>query len=328
MKAIIINDQMRLIQTKIKTPKPWGDELLIKVEYAGICRPDIMQRKGLYPAPEKTPLYAKNIPGLEISGEIVAMWDKIPCSDFHIGQKICALATAGGYAEYICVKAAQSLSIPEGLSMAEAASLPESYFTVWSNIFDLGKLKPKEKILIHGGTSGIGIAAIQFAKSYGATVITTSGTDQKAQTCRELGADLAINYNKNSFKDELLNFTQGKGVNMVLDIIAGDYTDQNLKCLDYDGRLIMIAVQNGPKITANILPIMLKRLIFTGSTLRAREDKFKNAIAQKLKTEIWSKLASKEIKPLVSKIFPLNQAQQAHDFLQSGKNIGKVILKI
>jgi putative PIG3 family NAD(P)H quinone oxidoreductase len=328
MKAITINVKKKLTLTNIPAPSPAADELLIKVEYAGVSRPDIMQAKGLYPAPSNTPEYAKNIPGLEISGKIIAIGEKISRTNFTIGQTICALATGGGYAEYICVKAAQSLAVPENITMAEAAGLPESFFTVWSNIFDLGKLKQGETILIHGGTSGIGCAAIQFAKAYGAAVITTAGSPEKIALCSKLGADLAINYKTEDFEEEILKFTNGKGVNLILDIIAGDYTNKNLKSLSIEGRLVMIAVQNGSKIEANILPIMLKRLTFTGSTLRGREDGFKNEIAEKLLKEIWPKLISGEIIPQISKIFPLEDAQSAHDFLNSGENMGKVTLKI
>lgn len=308
----------------VKIPLPQGkdDELLIKVAAAGVNRPDIMQRTGMYPPPKG----ASEIPGLEISGEVVAMGANV--SGYSLGDKICALVTGGGYAEYCTVPAAHCLPVPEGLSMTEAAALPETFFTVWSNVFDRGGLSAGETFMVHGGTSGIGTAAIQMAKAFGSTVICTSGSDKKAQFCTELGADLSINYKTQDFSEEVKTFTQGKGVNVLLDMVAGDYMKRNFKVMAVEGRIVMIAVLRGPKIKANILPIMLKRLTLTGSTLRGREAAFKADIAQNLKTKVWPLIEQGKIKPVLSKSFPLLNAPDAHRYLESGNNMGKIVLTI
>jgi len=303
-------------------PPAGAGELLIKVAAAGVNRPDIMQRSGMYPAPKG----ASEIPGLEISGEIVALGGDV--TGWAIGDKLCALVAGGGYAEYCTAPAGQCLPVPEGLSLVDAAALPETFFTVWSNVFDRGGLKEGETFMVHGGTSGIGTTAIQLAKAFGATVITTSGTDEKAAFCRKLGADLSINYKSQDFAEEVKNFTRGKGVDVLLDMIAGDYIRKNFTVMAVEGRIVMIAVQRGPKIKANILPIMLKRLTFTGSTLRARETAFKAEIAQNLKQKVWPLIAEGKIRPVISRKFPLADAAKAHHYLESGKNIGKILLTV
>ena len=307
---------------QIPIPEIKDGEMLIKVAAAGINRPDIMQRTGFYPAPKG----ASEIPGLEISGEIIEMGKGV--SGWSIGDKICGLVAGGGYAEYCAIPASHCLPIPKGVTMEEAASLPETFFTVWSNVFDRGALKAGETFMVHGGTSGIGSTAIQMAKAFGATVITTCGSDDKTDFCMDLGADLAINYKTQDFAEEVKSYTGGKGVDVLLDMVAGDYMKRNFMVMAVEGRIVMIAVLRGPKVKANILPIMLKRLTFTGSTLRGREDSFKEEIAQNLKTKVWPLIEQGKIKPVVSKTFTLKNAAGAHKYLESGQNMGKVILKV
>jgi len=311
-------DVLKPIQIALPVTKE-GD-LLIKVYAAGVNRPDIMQRTGMYPAPKGV----STIPGLEVSGEIVGMDSHV--TGWKMGDKVTALVAGGGYAEYCTVQAAQCLPVPENITMIEAAGLPETFFTVWSNVFDRGALKEGETFMVHGGTSGIGTTAIQLAKAFGATVITTSGTDRKASFCAELGADLSINYKTQDFAEEVKSFTSGKGVNVLLDMVAGDYMKKNFTVMAVEGRIVLIAVLRGPKIKANILPIMLKRLTFTGSTLRARETAFKADIAQSLHEKVWPLIERGDIKPVISKVFPLKDAAAAHLYLESGENMGKVIL--
>ncbi|MBL4800997.1 MAG: NAD(P)H-quinone oxidoreductase [Emcibacter sp.] len=307
---------------QLPVPRINDDELLIKVAAAGVNRPDIMQRSGMYPPPKG----ASEIPGLEISGEIIEIGKNT--SGWSVGDKICGLVAGGGYAEYCTILATHCLPVPKGMSMEEAASLPETFFTVWSNVFDRGALKPGETFMVHGGTSGIGTAAIQLAKAFGATVITTSGSDEKVDFCTDLGADLSINYKTQDFAEEVKSFTNGKGVNVLLDMIAGDYMKRNFMVMAVEGRIVMIAVQRGPKVKANILPIMLKRLTFTGSTLRGRGAEFKAAITENLKTQVWPLIEQGKIKPVMSKVFALKDAADAHRYLDSGKNMGKIVLKV
>ncbi|MCF6214583.1 MAG: NAD(P)H-quinone oxidoreductase [Emcibacter sp.] len=305
---------------QIPLPKVESGDLLIKTYAAGVNRPDIMQRTGMYPAPKG----ASKIPGLEVSGEIVAMAGDV--TDWKLGDKVTALLSGGGYAEYCTAQAAQCLPVPENLTMIEAAGLPETFFTVWSNVFDRGGLKEGETFMVHGGTSGIGTTAIQLAKAFGATVITTSGTNRKTDFCTELGADLSINYKTQDFAEEVKSFTGGKGVNLLLDMVAGDYMKKNFTVMAVEGRIVLIAVLRGPKIKANILPIMLKRLTFTGSTLRARETAFKADIAESLHKKVWPLIEQGKIKPVINKVFSLKDAAAAHRYLESGENMGKIIL--
>ena len=311
---------LNLIYHTTPTLKP--GEVLIKVHAAGVNRPDIMQRHGLYPPPEG----ASGILGLEISGVIVDL-SNTP-SHLKIGDKVCALVTGGGYAEYCTAAVLLCLPIPEGLSFTQAAALPETYFTVWSNLFDRAQLKANETVLIHGGSSGIGTTAIQLAKTFGANVIVTAGSDEKCQFCLELGADLAINYHEQDFVHAIKGHTNGNGVDVILDMIGGDYLPRNIKCLNFDGRLVHIALQNGVKADINLLPVMLKRLSITGSTLRARNTEFKTAIAQQLQKNVWPLLATGQIKPIIYQTFPLAEAEKAHALMESSQHIGKIILTV
>ncbi|NOQ14715.1 MAG: zinc-binding dehydrogenase [Methyloprofundus sp.] len=322
MRTINITDNatLEIYQQPIPSPKP--GEVLIKVHAAGVNRPDIMQRKGLYPPPKD----ASDILGLEVAGTIVALASNT--THLNIGDKVCALVTGGGYAQYCTAPAQLCLPMPDSFSFAEAASLPETYFTVWSNVFDRAQLQAGEILLVHGGSSGIGTTAIQLAKSFGATVIVTAGSQEKCQFCMELGADLAINYHQQDFVEEIQHYTQGKGVNVILDMIGGNYFARNLKCMGFDARLLQIALQNGIKADINLLPIMLKRLTITGSTLRSRSTEFKAKIAEKLQKNVWPLLAKQQIKPIIYQSFPLAEAEKAHALMESSQHMGKIILTL
>ncbi|MCK9397452.1 MAG: NAD(P)H-quinone oxidoreductase [Methylobacter sp.] len=304
-------------------PTPSANQVLIKVEAAGVNRPDVMQRKGLYPPPPGS----SDIPGLEVTGTIIALGsDNI--SHLHPGDRVCALVPGGGYAEYCLASAALCLPVPAGLSFTEAAALPETFFTVWSNVFDRAQLQPGETLLVHGGTSGIGTTAIQLAKAFNAKVIVTAGSDAKCKFCLQLGADAAINYKEQDFVEQIKRLTDNKGVDVILDMIGGDYFPRNLKCMSDDARLVQIAIQSGPKTEINLLPVMLKRLTITGSTLRARDDAFKAAIAGKLLEKVWPLLESGKIKPVIHTTFALTDAAKAHQLMESSQHIGKIILTV
>jgi NADPH2:quinone reductase len=321
MQAIEIEaDSLQL--TARLTPKPASHQVLIKVAAAGVNRPDISQRKGLYPPPTG----ASDILGLEVAGTIVLVGAAV--SHLKIGDKVCALVTGGGYAGYCVASALLCLPIPKGLSFVEAAALPETFFTVWSNVFDRAQLVAKETLLVHGGGSGIGVTAIQLAKAFHAKVIITAGSEEKCTACVKLGADTAINYKQQDFVTAVHQATRNKGVNVILDIIGGDYFPRNIKCLAYDGRLVQIALQNGIKSNINLLPILVKRLTITGSTLRARDDAFKADIANKLHKNVWSLLASGKIKPIIDSTFTLDEAAVAHEYMESSQHIGKIILEV
>ena len=307
---------------QLPAPIPEADEVLIKVHAAGVNRPDIMQRKGLYPPPKG----ASDILGLEVAGTVAALGSNL--THFNIGDKVCALVTGGGYAEYCCAPAQLCLPIPEPFSYSEAAVLPETFFTVWSNLFDRAQLHANEILLVHGGSSGIGTTAIQLAKVFGAKVIVTAGSEKKCQFCTELGADLAINYREHDFVEKIKDYTNGKGVNVILDMIGGDYLARNIKCMDFDARLVQIALQNGIKAEVNLLPIMLKRLTITGSTLRPRSTEFKAKIAKQLQTNVWPLLAQRQIKPIIYQTFSLSEASKAHALMESSQHIGKIILTV
>ncbi|HIF53695.1 MAG TPA: NAD(P)H-quinone oxidoreductase [Methylococcaceae bacterium] len=311
-----------LQSTQRPIPKPLESEVLIKIAAAGINRPDIMQRQGLYPPP----LGASDIPGLEIAGTVIAMGKQV--SHLNLGDKVCALVTAGGYAEYCLASAVLCLPIPKNLDFVQAAALPETFFTVWSNVFDRAQLKANETLLIHGGSSGIGTTAIQLAKAFGATVIITAGSDKKCSSCKTLGADFTINYQTQDFVTEVNRITDQQGVDVILDMIGGDYFPANINCMAIEGRLVQIAIQNGPKTEINLLPIMLKRLSITGSTLRARNDAFKSAIAKQLLHKVWPLLETNAIKPIIYKTFPLHQAGAAHQLMESSQHIGKIVLTV
>lgn len=314
-----------LVSCERPVPKPGKGEVLIKIAAAGINRPDILQRQGLYPAPKG----ASDILGLEAAGTIVAKGDDV--SEFEIGDKVTALLSGGGYAEFASVPALQCLPIPQGLSMVQAASLPETYFTVWSNLFDRAMLKPGETLLIHGGSSGIGTAAIQIAKSLGVYVITTAGSDEKCAACIELGAERAINYKDQDFVDPVREFGKAhngiNGVDVILDMVGGDYVAKNIQSLAPDGRLINIAFLNGSKVEIDLMAVMLKRLQLSGSTLRARSPEFKGKIAKNLKKTIWPLLENGTIKPVIHGTFPLKNAAKAHELMELSHHIGKIVLE-
>jgi NADPH2:quinone reductase len=302
-------------------PAPDESELLIKIEAAGVNRPDVVQRKGHYPPP---PGASPDIPGLEIAGTVVTAG--INCRRWKTGDKVCALVTGGGYAEYCSVPEAQCLPIPGNLTMPEAASLPETFFTVWSNVFDRAKLMAGEKFLVHGGSSGIGVTAIQLANFFGATVFATAGTDEKCAFCEKLGAAKAINYKSAKFHDVIKKITDGKGVDVILDMIGGDYTQPNLEILAEEGRLVLVNFMKGDETTIKLSAILRKRLTITGSTLRARDVAFKAAIAANLEKHVWPALATGKIRPVVHKVFPLEKAAEAHALMESSTHIGKIIL--
>jgi NADPH2:quinone reductase len=308
--------------TKRPVPIPTDDQVLIKVAAAGVNRPDVMQRKGLYPQPPG----ASDLPGLEIAGIVVATGAAV--NSIKIGDPVCALVSGGGYADYCLAAAAHCLPIPAGLSFVQAAALPETFFTVWSNVFDRARLQSGETLLVHGGSSGIGTTAIQLAKAFDSKVIVTVGSNAKCRFCLELGADAAFNYKEQDFVAEINRLTEGLGVDVILDMIGGDYFPRNLRCMATDGRLVQIAIQNGAKADINLLPIMLKRLTITGSTLRARDDGFKADIAEKLLKNVWPLLASGAIKPIIHSTFALNEAALAHELMESSRHIGKIILEV
>lgn len=303
-------------------PVPTGSEVLIEVAAAGVNRPDVMQRKGLYPPPPG----ASDIPGLEIAGRVVALGGDVV--DLATGDAVCALVTGGGYAEYCRAPAELCLPVPEGLELIEAAALPETFFTVWSNVFQRGHLAAGESILVHGGSGGIGTTAIQLCKAFSARVITTAGSDEKCTFCRQLGADAAINYRTRDFVAVVDHWTEGHGVDLILDMIGGDYFPRNIKCLADDARLLQIGVQQGPKSVIDLLPVMLKRLTITGSTLRARSIDFKAKIAGDLLERVWPLLANRQIKPVIDRTLPLTQAAEAHALMESSGHIGKIILTV
>jgi NADPH2:quinone reductase len=298
-------------------------EVLIRVAASGINRPDVLQRTGNYPVPPG----ASDIPGLEVAGEIIAGdAAAMAAAGFKLGDRICALVAGGGYAELCVAPVGQCLPVPKGLSDIEAASLPETFFTVWSNVFDRARLQAGETLLIQGGTSGIGVTAIQMAKALGAQVIATAGSDEKCAACLALGADHAINYKTADFSVEAKRLTDGKGVNVILDMVAGSYVAREVECLAEDGRLVIIAVQGGVKAEFNAGMVLRKRLSITGSTLRPRPIAFKTAIAQSLRAKVWPLLESGAIKPVIFKTFPADAAAQAHALMESNQHIGKIIL--
>lgn len=298
-------------------------EVLIRVAASGINRPDVLQRTGNYPVPPG----ASDIPGLEVAGEIIAGdAAAMAAAGFKLGDRVCALVAGGGYAELCVAPVGQCLPVPKGLTDIEAASLPETFFTVWSNVFDRARLQAGETLLIQGGTSGIGVTAIQMAKALGARVITTAGSDEKCAACLALGADHAINYKTADFSVEAKRLTDGKGVNVILDMVAGSYVAREVECLAEDGRLVIIAVQGGVKAEFNAGMVLRKRLTITGSTLRPRPIAFKEAIAQSLRAKVWPLLESGAIKPVIFKTFPADAAAQAHALMESNQHIGKIIL--
>jgi len=303
-------------------PVPGDGEVLIQVHAAGINRPDVLQRKGGYAPPPG----ASDIPGLEVAGDIVALGSGV--HNWKIGDQVCALVTGGGYGEYCTAPAPQCLPIPAGLDMDEAAALPETFFTVWSNVFDRAGLVAGETLLVHGGSSGIGTTAIQIAHHLGAEVFVTAGTDDKCGACEVLGADHAINYRERDFVEAVKELTDGKGVNVILDMVGGDYVARNFDALAPDGRLVSIAFLTGSKVQVDLMPVMLKRLTLTGSTLRPRPVEFKAAIAEKLKAHIWPLIEDGKIAPFIHSTFPLSDAAEAHALMESSEHIGKIVLQM
>jgi NADPH:quinone reductase len=307
--------------TDVPKPAPKPNEILVKVAAAGVNRPDVLQRMGLYPVPPD----ASPLPGLEVAGEVAELGSA--CKIWKVGDKVCALANGGGYAEFCAVPEGQALPIPRNLAMAEAASLPETFFTVWSNVYDRGRLAPGESLLVQGGTSGIGVTAIQMAAATGNRVFATAGSDEKVAACVRLGAEKAFNYKTQDWVAEVRAAT-GKGVNVILDMVGGDYVPKELKCLAEEGRLVFIAFLRGAKTELAIADVMQKRLTITGSTLRPRPAEFKAYIAQKLREKIWPLIESGRIQPQVFKTFPLAQAAEAHRLMESSQHIGKIVLTL
>jgi NADPH:quinone reductase len=306
----------------LPAPAPASDQVLIRVAAAGVNRPDLLQRRGLYPPPHG----ASEILGLEIAGTIETMGSNV--ANLQRGDAVCALVSGGGYAEYCLADAACCLPIPQGLTLIEAAALPETYFTVWSNLFNRARLTPGESLLVHGGGSGIGTTAIQLAKSLGNRVFVTAGNEHKCCRCLSLNADAAINYNAQDFVGVIQELTDGKGVDVILDIIGGDYFPRNLSCLATEGRLVQIAVQHGARSEINLWPLLQKRLTVTGSTLRSRDSGFKGEIARQLQHSVWPLLESGAIRPIIDTVFPLAEAEHAHQRMISNQHFGKLVLEI
>ncbi|MHB8345904.1 MAG: NAD(P)H-quinone oxidoreductase [Acidiferrobacterales bacterium] len=304
------------------TPAPGADEVLVRVAAAGINRPDILQRKGLYPPPPGV----TEIPGLEIAGTIVGLGPGT--RTWRAGDRVCALVSGGGYAEYCVASGDQCLPVPRGMSMAEAASLPETFFTVWSNVFDRAVARPGESLLVHGGASGIGVCAIQLAHASGLRVLATAGSVEKCVVCERLGAERAINYRTEDFVTAVKALTEDRGVDVILDMVGGDYVSRELQVLADDGRLVFISYLRGREATVDIGQVMRRRLVLTGSTLRSQSIEFKAAIARSLRRQVWPLLESGRVRPVVHAVFPLEQAAQAHVMMESGMHIGKIVLQV
>ncbi len=324
MKAIEISrpggpEVLRLVERPVPVPGP--GEVLIRVAAAGVNRPDVMQRRGLYPPPPG----ASDIPGLEVAGTVAAVGEGV--TRWRPGDRVCALLTGGGYAEYCVAAAPLCLPIPKGLDLVQAAAIPETYFTVWDNVFERGRLQPGERFLVHGGAGGIGTTAIQLARELRrAEIYTTCGDEAKCRFCRRLGAAVTIDYRREDFAEVISRATQGEGVDLILDIIGGPYFQRNLKSLAVAGRLVIIAVQGGPKTEVNLLPIFLKRLTVTGATLRPRPLQEKAAIADRLLEHVWPLLEAGRVRPIVHATLPLTRAAEAHRRLEKGEVVGKIVL--
>ena len=311
-----------LVPVERPMPVPGAGEILVKVAAAGVNRPDVMQRKGLYPPPPGAP----DIPGLEIAGEVVALGEGV--TRWKLGDKVCALVSGGGYAQYCLADEGSALPVPAGLSMVEAAALPETFFTVWTNVFDLAGLKAGERFLVHGGTSGIGTTAIQLAKAFGATVFTTAGSPEKCDVCRQLGADVAIDYKAEDFVAVVKEKSGGKGVNVILDMVGGSYIARNYEAAAPQARLVQIAFMEGSKVQIDFMRLMLKRLSHMGSTLRSRPKAEKAAIAASLVEKVWPLIAAGTVKPVMDQTFPLEKASEAHARMETSAHIGKIMLTV
>lgn len=310
-----------LVSGMHKVPEPGAGEVLIRVSHAGVNRPDCLQRMGAYPPPEGAPA----IPGLEVSGEIVSQGDGVETG--MLGRQVMALVPGGGYGEYVCAASENTLPVPSTLSMAEAACVPETFFTVWHNVFQRGGLKSGETFLVHGGTSGIGTTAIQLAKAFGARVFATAGSEDKCEACRELGADEAINYREADFVEAVRNATGGKGADLILDMVGGSYIERNYDAAAQDGRIVQIAFLDGPRAEVNFAKLMMKRLTHTGSTLRARSVEFKARIARELEAEVWPLIETGKVKPILYERFALADAAKAHALMETSEHIGKIVLE-
>ena len=311
---------LRLTERPVPVPKP--HEILIKVAAAGVNRPDVLQRSGNYPVPPD----ASDLPGLEVAGEVVARGEAV--SAWKAGDHVCALVHGGGYAQYCVAPAVQALPVPKGMSLAEAASLPETYFTVWANVYDRARLAPGESLLVQGGSSGIGVTAIQMARATGNRVFATAGSDDKCAACVRLGAEKAINYRTHDFLAEIKAATGGRGVDVILDMVGGDYVPRELKCLADDGRLVFIAFLRGHKTELDINELMRRRLTLSGSTLRPRSVDFKGTVAKRLREKIWPLIEAGAIKAEIYKSFPLEQAAEAHRLMESSQHIGKIVITV
>lgn len=304
-----------------KAPVAGPGELLITVAAAGVNRPDVVQRLGLYPAPAgHSPIL-----GLEVAGHIAALGEGV--TGFTVGQPVCALTNGGGYAEQVAVPAGQCLPVPEGMTLVQAAALPETLFTVWGNVFQRARLQPGERLLVHGGSSGIGTTAIQLAVAFGAEVYATAGSDDKCRACEQLGASAAINYREQDFV-AALKARVPEGMNVILDMVGGDYVARNMELAAMEGRIVNIAFLQGPKVTINLLPVMLKRLTLTGSTLRAQSNAAKSAIAAELYSQVWPWLESGKIRPVIHATYPLAQVAEAHRLMESSQHVGKIVLTV
>jgi NADPH:quinone reductase len=311
-----------LVAVTRPVPQPGPDEVLVKVAAAGVNRPDVLQRLGLYPMPPGVP----TIPGLEIAGTVVAVGDAV--ERWRIGDAVCALVAGGGYAEYCTAPAGQCLPVPAGMAMVDAAGLPETWFTVWSNVMDRGHARPGETLLVHGGTSGIGVTAIQLGSALGMTVIVTAGNADKCTAALALGAAHAIDYNARDFVTEVARITDHRGVDLVLDMVGGDYLPRNLQCLADDGRHVSIAFQRGPRADLDLVAVMRKRLVLTGSMLRPRPIAFKTAIAETLEGAIWPEFEAGRLRPVTDRVFPLAEAAEAHRRMEAGAHVGKIVLSV
>ena len=310
--------------TQRPRPEPKPGELLVAVQASGINRPDVLQRKGLYPMPPGV----SDLPGLEIAGTVAAgSAQDLAEAGLAIGDAVCALVAGGGYAEYCVAPVGQCLRVPKGLSMVEAASLPETFFTVWQNVFSIAKLQAGETLLVQGGSSGIGVTAIQLAKALGSTVIVTAGSDEKCAACVSIGADHAINYKTQDFVAEVRRITGGKGVDVVLDMVGGDYVAREVDCMADDGRIAIIAVQGGVKSALDVGTLLRRRLSISGSTLRPRSVAYKTVLARELLATAWPLIESGHIKPVIHQVFPAAQAASAHSLMESSTHVGKIVLQ-
>ncbi|MGN6144985.1 MAG: NAD(P)H-quinone oxidoreductase [Mesorhizobium sp.] len=313
---------MVLKPEKRDVPQPGPGEILIRVHAAGVNRPDLLQRKGAYPPPAG----ASDLPGLEVAGEVAALCEG--AARWRVGDQVCALTPGGGYAEYVTVHASNALPVPPGFTLTEAAAVPETFFTVWHNVFERGGLKEGETLLVHGGSSGIGTTAIQLAKAFGARVIATAGSAEKCEACVKLGADRAVNYREEDFVRAVKDVTDGKGANVILDMVGGDYVSRNYDAAAMEGRVVQIATMGGAMANADISKLMVKRLVHTGSTLRPRTVEFKGAVATALEAQVWPLLATRKVAPVMDMIFPLKEAWRAHERLEEGEHVGKIVLDV